>query len=95
MLLREKEDSTLDDSVQFDPSDPDVVVEDDGIEKAAVSCLRFFVLFLIVGSTIGAGVASWRFLATQEQEDFNKEVSPVPPTFIPSSSLLRPDSDMH
>ncbi|CAJ1960714.1 unnamed protein product [Cylindrotheca closterium] len=73
VILPEREDSTLDDSIHFNTNEQEVVVQDDGIEKAAISCLRFFVLFLMIGSTIGAGVATWKFLSSQEQEDFNKE----------------------
>lgn len=80
--VREREDSRLDDSIQFESSDEQVVVENDGIEKTATSCLRFFVLFLIVGSTIGAGFGTWNFLLSQEHADFQKEVSLVPFFFL-------------
>mmetsp|Transcript_21694 Transcript_21694/g.53584 ORF Transcript_21694/g.53584 Transcript_21694/m.53584 type:complete len:1189 (-) Transcript_21694:77-3643(-) len=72
--LREREDSKLDDSMQFEANnEQEVIVEDDGIEKAAISCLRFFVLFLMIGATIGAGLVTWNFLSSQEHADFNKE----------------------
>ena len=52
-------------------------VQDDAIEKAAISCLRFFVLFLMIGSTIGAGVGTWNLLSSEEHNDFDDEVSPL------------------
>jgi hypothetical protein len=42
----------------------------DDFEDRAVSCFRFFVLFLLVAGIITAGVTSWKFLKNEEYEDF-------------------------
>jgi hypothetical protein len=51
---------------------------DDEFEKHAISCLRYFVLFLMVAFTIAAGVTTWKFLKREEQNQFINEVRQSP-----------------
>jgi hypothetical protein len=51
---------------------------DDEFEKRAISCLRYFVLFLMVAFTIAAGITSWKFLKREEQNQFINEVRQSP-----------------
>ena len=50
------------------------VMDDADFEDKAVSCFRFFVMFLLIGGMIAAGVGTWKFLQQEEYDDFEHEV---------------------
>ena len=50
---------------------------DHQMEDKAVSCFRLFVVFLLIGGMVAAGVASWKFLQNEEYADFEHEVRTV------------------
>ncbi|CAJ1960726.1 unnamed protein product [Cylindrotheca closterium] len=64
----------VDDSSKGRNSDTEkTTIEDDEFERTAIRCFRFYIFFLMVVSTITAGVITWHFLNQAEEDDFHKE----------------------
>jgi hypothetical protein len=65
---------------------------EDQFEKRAISCLRYFVLFLMVAFTIAAGITSYKFLRREEQKKFINEVRHQSPhvMFVINGSFVAP-----
>ena len=43
-------------------------------ERTAISCFRYFIVFLMISGTIAAGVGSYFYFEEQEDAAFEKEV---------------------
>lgn len=50
-------------------------VHDDELEMQAISCFRGFIIFLMLGATIAAGVGMWFHLEKREEAAFHHHVS--------------------
>ena len=59
-------------------------IEDNEFETKAITCFRGFIFFLMVASTVTAGVVTWYLLNKAEEGDFQQEVSVI---IVRSSSL--------
>lgn len=72
------DDSTSDHSIETEveeASDSDEGKRlDSDFEDKAVSCFRFFVLFILVFAMAGAGAATWHFMTKNQYENFYDEV---------------------
>ena len=60
----------LKDSPNETNKEDDVTSHRDEFEDKIVSCFRFFILTLLVGGMIAAGVSSWKFVQNAETENF-------------------------
>ena len=43
--------------------------DEQDLEERAVSCFRGFVLFLLVGAMVAAGITTWHFLSEDQEDD--------------------------
>lgn len=59
---------------RIDESTP---IEDNEFERKAIWCFRYYIFFLMVASTIAAGVITWHLLNQGEEDDYHQEVRAV------------------
>lgn len=73
------DDTTSDHSIETEeeaqPSER--AVNDTDFEDKAVSCFRYFILFVLVAAMAASGAATWHFMTEDQNEDFENEVRSV------------------
>jgi hypothetical protein len=76
-IILHDDDTTSDHSIDTqveEASEADANGLDSDFEDKAVSCFRFFVLFVLISAIAGAGTATWYFMTENQNEDFVHEV---------------------